>query len=341
MKKYVIHLIFLLGLVPFANADYIVLTNGKKFEVEGSYEVKGSFLVFTDKTGHLRQLPLKVVDLDKSKELTEKIAAKRAAEAEAKLAPPKKKKETHSMADVVDFVEKSRGGQERTETVVLGDETLKSFTEENPNIANDKVATEDYEATGAKEFHTNRDSLAREMQRLKGEKEKLDSDIDRAEKNRDLNANSAAFDDGGFYDENTPTDDPDASPAYEQMEKAEARINDLKKKREELETEITKVRQNARAQGIMDVDRHKPPPEEKAATAEGEESAETPAKARVKGPPKTESRDRYGRDGKRKSIHGDDYKSQRKGRTDDKKTTTDDRYDANGKRKKIDSKQEN
>lgn len=79
----------------------IVLKNGKKIPCAGPFEVKGRFVHYKDDKGNLFQLPLKIVDMEKSSTEVELTEEDRSIEVISQSEPKKKKKEVafHDMVD--------------------------------------------------------------------------------------------------------------------------------------------------------------------------------------------------------------------------------------------------
>lgn len=324
-------LLFLMLLIaaPGLMADVLVMKNGKRIEIDGTYEVKGRFIVFNNKDGSLIQLPLSVVDLGKSKQATAELIAKREAVAEA----PKEieVKKVNSMADIVDLVEGKRAKKRSGSGVSISDGRLKGYNEGGERVLTqqsaaaggdtgsgnsrkaprtdasvEQLSDPNYMAQQRKEAKENFDKANNELS-------KLDKQIKEAEYMRDVNASSAAFGSPNYAGEDSagnPLYDEvaDTSPFHDQMDKAEEHLADLQKRRAEKASEIKGLEGSARKNNVRNYNRS------------GQQNADS-------------NKSRYGEDGKRKRLQGDSYKTKKKERDSNK--NRDEKYDENGKRKRI------
>jgi len=338
MKRYVFFCTVIMLGTGFGFADIVVLKNGQKMEIDGAFEVKGRFVVFTDLQGELRQLPVSAVDVDKSRQVTEEAVAKReaAAAAAAKKQPPK---DVGSLADIVNHVQKTNGGRERG--VTISNDGLEKYNETHQRVINDTVADSGGSPSGdageggeANEENAEggpptveqladpkyraekREELQKRHGELSNEVSELDEKIKEMEYMRDVNASSAAFGADNFADGDSA--DPDTSVHHDQMEKAEKQLEELKKQRAEKEGELTGLDKEAKQNGMPNYTggTARPSVERKATT--GDDPS------------------RYSDDGKRKSLYQQaERKKSRKDKAEEEQEGGADRYDENGKRKKI------
>lgn len=330
MKKFVLFFAVLLLGTSFSFADVLVLKNGKRMEIDGAFEVRGQFVVFKDLQGELRQLPTSIVDQEMSKKATQDLIAKReAAAARAAKKPPPKK--VGSMDDIVNHVERTTGGREKV--VTISTKGLQDYNETNERIVNRGVETgggggaapagagdgnaadsgdkadKNAPPTAAQLSDPNYIASKRdELKKRHGEAAKEISDLDKkikeAEYMRDVNASAAAQGVENYAGDDGEGDE-DSSPYYDQMEKAEKHLDELKKQRAAKEAEVSAINKEAKQAGVRNY---------------GQKPREGGQQNKVKA-----SRDnRYGEDGRRKSLHGND-----------RSANQDSRYDENGKRRKI------
>lgn len=223
----------------FALADVIALRNGKQMIIPGTYEIKGAYVVFEDARGQLVQLPLKMVDLEKSKELTDAYKAEMAEKAKRAAQKPKEEKDAMSMSEIAEIVESKRPKDQPPPRVVLGTDRLKKFSEERPLPQNDAMPIPEYEPLTTVEGQIEaRKEFSAAYQKLNSELTRLDAALDSAQKYADALAQESAF-----------GDDPTGS-VYEAMETADKAVEEIRAKKQEKEAELQKLENNARKAGI-------------------------------------------------------------------------------------------
>jgi hypothetical protein len=83
-------LILLLGPSPL-HADWIVTRHGERFEIQGTWQLKGKLLVFTLPNGTLSSMRADRVDIDASKQATAQAKQQAAAPPRAPKAEPRRK----------------------------------------------------------------------------------------------------------------------------------------------------------------------------------------------------------------------------------------------------------
>ena len=223
----------------FALADVIALRNGKQMVIPGSFEVKGAYVVFKDAQDQLVQLPLKMVDIEKSKEMTAAYKAEMAEKAKQAAQKPKEEKASMSMSEIAEIVEAKRPKDQPPPRVVLGTDRLKKFGEERPLPKNDAMPLPEYEPLTTVEGQMEaRKEFGEAYQKLKTDLDQLDNALDSAQQYADSLAQESAF-----------GDDPTGS-MYQAMETADKTVEELRAKKEEKEAELKKLENNARRAGI-------------------------------------------------------------------------------------------
>jgi len=251
--KMVIFLVFIA--LPSLADDLLVLKNGKRFKIDSSYELKGQFVVFKQ-NGQLQQLPLKIVDLEKSKQATADLRAKEEAELKAK-APKPKEKDTakySSMSEIAEFVETNRTKDNpRKEGVSISSDRLDKYSSNNPSLKNTSAEFSmeiDEEHTASARAAT-RDELGQSYLKVKADVKELDLRISEAEDYAQLLASESAFGD-------EPT-----GKFHKKMEDADEKVEILKKDRESKLKEMKELEKEARKNGIRDIKRYKAPKDKK------------------------------------------------------------------------------
>jgi len=235
-----------LASLSLAFGDVVALKNGKSFVIPGAYEVKGQFVVFQNEDGQLVQLPLKAVDLEKSKELTDALKAEEAAKQKALEAPPPKPKKDVTMAEIAKFVEKNRDPELPPPDVTIGDDNLKKFSDENQRQVQGAV---DFQPTSADtvmspdNYKANREQFHQRFNALNKELEQLNQKIQEYEE-----LLNAAETESAFSDEPT-------GAFYEQMVRYEKELETLRKEREAKTKELKEVRNQARRANVRDLGR--------------------------------------------------------------------------------------
>jgi ParB-like chromosome segregation protein Spo0J len=249
-----------------------VLKNGKRFEIPEGYEVRGNFIVFKTPSGQLTQLPAKVVDLDKSKTLTQEMIEKRKQKELARIAAEKealKRQKTDRFSDmsaIADYVEKTRGKENPQPTnVSIGDDTITDYNKTNPRPVNSTASHESFDVKSASDRKAAREEFGSGYVQLHDDLEKLKGKLAEAKNRRDNNASIAYQDDAGYaadekvHDPNVAYDpeSDETPPAYRQMEKAEQDVAKYEKEIQEKEAELQKYERQAQKAGVKDVKRYK------------------------------------------------------------------------------------
>ena len=237
-------------------ADVLVLKNGKQLKFPGTYEVKGQFVVFSNEAGQVVQLPLKLVDLEKSKSATAELHAKLEAQAELAKAPPPKKeqKKEMSMGEIAAIIESNRDEENQPEDdISIGGENLRSYGENNPRATGTEAAfvpVNDDEADTPEKANTRRDEFATSYQTLNGKLNQVNARIQNLEANLSIFETQAAYNEG-------PT-----GGMYEMAEKTREEITKLEQEREGIQKEMSALERNARKAGVRDLKRRKVAPKE-------------------------------------------------------------------------------
>ena len=253
MKKVLLIItLTVLAASPLLAREILVLKNGKKMVIDGTYEVKGQWVVITEANGELRQLPLKVVDLDKSKEVSEAERQRMARIAEEKrLAKAQQAKVTEvdaSMSEIAEYVERHRTDENPVaQDLTIENKRLETYSDNNPRPTNTEaefVPPPESELS-LNNIMANRDKFGEQYQTKKQELDQLMASIEQKQLMVDTYAaNAAAGDDysGG---------------AYDAMERTEKEIVDLRKRKTELEEELANIKKEARRAGVRGVERYK------------------------------------------------------------------------------------
>jgi hypothetical protein len=98
-RSFVLASLLLLGGLP-AGADWLITREGGRVETQGSWQVKGKLVVFTQANGSLSSLRLADVDLEASQQATaEAIQAEDTAATAEKAPRPERKKSIRSLTD--------------------------------------------------------------------------------------------------------------------------------------------------------------------------------------------------------------------------------------------------
>lgn len=252
LHKIVFFMVFLA--LPTLAADILVLKNGKRLNIDDAYEIKGQFVVFKQ-NGQLSQLPLKIVDLDKSKHATAELRAEEEARRKAAQVKVVEKEapKYSDMSQIAEFVESSRSkNNPRKDNVNISSDGLGSYTEKNPAPKNTAAEfnpqfdeENSLEARKALRVQLG-DSYLQTQQEIK----ELDDKIVEAEQYAQLLANENAFGD-------EPT-----GLFYKKLESADKLVLELKQARETKVQEMKDLEKKARDNGIRDLKRYKPAKED-------------------------------------------------------------------------------
>ena len=272
MKRMLGYLI-IVGMCVSARADFIVLKNGKKFEIDGSYEVKGQLVVFRSMTGDLTQVPLKIVDVERSETFTEQMIEHRRKKAEeAELARIEAEKRSlkigSDISEIAEYIEKTRGedNPRPVESVQIGNDNLEQYAEDNPRVINTQAAGSGTAPTtgSVEDFNRAREELGTKYQQLEKELADLEEQLNQ-EQLRRANLESISALDDDFYGPESEANprtaavesETGASPAFLEMERAEKRIEELRDKIKKKKDEISRTERTARSQGVKDYKRYK------------------------------------------------------------------------------------
>ena len=238
----------LLLMSSLAFSDIIVLKSGKKFQIPGSYEIKGQYVVFQTEQGQLTQLPLKAVDLEKSKEATEEWE-RVMAEREAASQVPKEVKKDATLAEIAEYVEKTRLPEEKAKKDIdINDENLGSYGDSNPRPSGTEVqfvpTTGNNTPEAARE---ERSKFQEEYRQLQEDIDSLNSQIELKEAQVTAAEQNAAF-----------GDDP-TEGSYDIFEEFERQLTDLRQQRANKEKEMENLEKSARQAGVKNYKRGKKP----------------------------------------------------------------------------------
>jgi len=251
MKKGLLAIIVFFGFFAFCQ-EILVFNDGRTLKIPGPYTIKGKFLQYQDEHGGLMQLPLKLIDLEKSKQATQAhLAALEAekAKAEEVLEEPKEK----SLTDVADYVKSRRGeGDVSPSDVKITSEDVSSFGADNPLPENEVIQSERVESSmSPSDVQKEAKSFQESYKNIQKEIDDLDAKIQTAE---DLVI--------AMQNQLTYGDDP-TSKTYDSMEKGEKEVEKLKEERKKKVQEQKRVKKNAAKMGIKNVGRKKQKPKPK------------------------------------------------------------------------------
>lgn len=239
---------------PLFAGQWIVLRNDKVIEIQGEPQVKERVVIIKNMQGQEMQLPLKVVDLERSKQYTKErneaeasVQAEREAEAAEKRRLLEQKERQQSFTAIVEEVEGRRLAQdEPPPPMKLNEESLREYNEDNPRPVNDAVdlpTRDEEEGTSAEAFSEKRDDYYSEYKNLRNEIKQLEERVAQLDQNiRAIEANS-------LYGDNT------TSATLDQRDEIEEQKRKLQAEIAKKKEAITKVKREARAAGIKDLER--------------------------------------------------------------------------------------
>ncbi len=247
MKKLAFSL-WLLAAGWLALAGVVALKNGKVFVTPGDYEVKGQYLVFENEAGQLIQLPVKMVDLEKSKRLTEERAAQEEAKRLALKKPPPKANKDATMAEIAEFVEKNRpkDAPPPPENVNIDNENLGKYGADNPRLENSAAPFQPVQQesnVSAAAYRSNYKQYHEQYKAMKAEVEQLNQRVADYEERVEAAAAESAF-----------SDEPTGAN-FRLMERYEKELEQLKKARDAKVKEMDALRKRARRNNVKDLDR--------------------------------------------------------------------------------------
>ena len=225
----------------FGFCDVIIMKNGQKVTTPGSYTVQGKFIRYRDQDGELLQLPVSLVDLDASKKATQ--LAKDLAN---KVVPVKKKvPEKRSLSEIAKDLDRFREEDyQPPQQVSIDSKGMEKYHQENENsvhpdglLAPDKPGLE----------------LEKMGEKIKGEYNRLADEIDRLDKEIEKTKKAVI----GFQNESNFGDDPTGA-AYDNLERTEKHLEELKAQRSEKFKHLQKVKAEARDVGDKSIARKRP-----------------------------------------------------------------------------------
>lgn len=226
-----------------------MLKNGKQMVINGSYEVQGQFVVITEPNGELKQLPIKMVDLEKSQAATRADQERLAELEKGRDRPaPKKAQKNATMAEIADYVEKNRATDNPPKAnITIGNERLEQFSDDNPRPTNTEAefVPPTTNELSSENLLANRDKYGEQYKAKEDEIRQLQLRIDELKSRADyLQSISTSGDDisGGAFDE---------------LERTDKEIVDMGKKKEAMQKELVQIQKEAKAAGIPGVDRYK------------------------------------------------------------------------------------
>ena len=266
MKNTIVLIICLCGFFSCLWAEEIlVLKNGKKILISDTYEIKGQYVLFKTDKGELTQLPAKLVDFEKSKQVTEEREKALLAAAEAAKPKPVVKKDL-TMAEIADFVEKNRPLNDVSpqKDIQIGDDGLQNYGKNHPPAENNQASFVPSPTSGGspEAFNANRQQMGQRYQELKREISEIDKKIAQTEENINVYSTEAGYGTVTFKEDdkgNSQTIDEGSDPGnyYSLMEQAEKDLTELKQQKAAKETELKTLDKEARKAGVQDHKRFK------------------------------------------------------------------------------------
>jgi hypothetical protein len=216
-------------------AHVLVLNNGKTIQLPGPYRVEGSFVRYQDAAGQLFQLPLNLVDLEKSESLKQALASK--AEEKAQQSPKKPVVDKPNLTQIAmelqgEMTEEDR--QKVSSQGVLDNQGAKKYRQ---TVQNSYVTDTAQPGVSAEDWRQNKGQFKENMDQLAGELEKLDGEIRQLQETMNHLENSAAY-----------NDDPTGA-SFRSLEDYEKRLAQKQKERDSKFQEWQKVQRSARNQG--------------------------------------------------------------------------------------------
>lgn len=228
--------------------EVIVLTNGKMIIVPDTFEVKGNYVVYAAEDGEVMQLPVKVVDLEKSRAATlqyqAELEAQRAAEAAASAEQPEEP--PRSIADLAEQVENRRAQDgEVVRDVVITSDVVAEFGQDHPAPEFQQASVDRLSPDlSAEDVERARNAFQESYNGVQQELEAIDQRIQTAEAEYNTLQNHNNF-----------GDDP-TSATWDSMQSVAARLKELRELRAEKEKELDRIRGEARNHGIKDTRRN-------------------------------------------------------------------------------------
>lgn len=231
-------------------ADTIVLKSGQSFDIPGSFEVRGAYVVYMSDDGDLMQLPLKSVDVDRSHQVTadRKAAAEANAAAAAAAEATRKQDEAKvkSMSDVANVIETGRTEDEPAPSELeITSNSVSKFARENPSAGNDSQSGGRVEVRSASEYQNDVGEYNRAYKAAVDEAEDIDREIDKTQKMIRALQNENAFGDN-------PT-----STLYDSAEQLEERLRKLQDQKKDKDAEVSRLQREAKAAGVKDLKRNR------------------------------------------------------------------------------------
>ena len=241
MRKWILVVLALIMAAPLAATHILVLKNGKTLKLGKPYEVKGQYVLFEGKNGAVNQLPLKIVDLERSKQATE-AEQERLAKLEAERNKPIKKQEVRkelSMAEIAAYVESNRDKDNPAKAgVAIGNENLTSYQSNNPRPTNSEVPFDANLADSAADRAQARSDYSSKISEAQKKVKDLDAQITELENYINRFENETAFgeDDTGTF--------------YEANERQRDQLANLKSQRDQAQNELASLQDEARRSGV-------------------------------------------------------------------------------------------
>ncbi len=239
--KFISLAVFLIG---FAQADIIALKSGQLIGIPGSFEVKGAFVVYTNDDGELVQLPLKIVDLERSQAATQEHIAALEAEAAAKAAEKPEPVKVKSITDVSAAIEGRRDQDDvPPQDLEITGSNVSKFVSNNPQATNTAQVGGGVSGRSGSEIIEAQNQHREAYSASLKDAEKIDQEIAKIEQNLRV-----------LEQENAFGDNP-STGLYETTEKMRARLTELKSEKQNKDSEVSRLSREAKAAGVRDHNR--------------------------------------------------------------------------------------
>ena len=246
MKRY-LYLCALLGLANWSVADIIALKNGQTLEIPGSFEVKGAYVVYTNEDGDLLQLPLKMVDVERSHQLTAEREAAIAAADASKAAEKEKPEVVKTIADVANAIEVSRDEDNPVRSdLTIDSASMSEYVRENPLADNSVQTGGGISVRSASDMAADAQAFGESYKQSLKESEEIENELQTARSALTALEQESAFGDN-------------SSVLYESQEKLRAKIAELEQKKSDKDSEVSRLQKEAKAAGVRDLERKNRP----------------------------------------------------------------------------------
>jgi len=221
-------------------ADVLVTKSGKTLETIGPWEQRGQYVVFTNVDGLVVQLPLKLVDLEASRQATE--AARQAAEEAQKVKPAEPEPPPQSIGDISASLE-GAGDEEKElpKSLEITDGKVGDYAAANPYQGNDAMESEtvtpDYSA----------DQYAADQKQMAGQLSDARKRLAELDRQIQVNQDQAEAMETAMLEDSNET-------LHANREVYLKRTEELKAQRQEVQKEIAAIETAGRKRGIRNLE---------------------------------------------------------------------------------------